>query len=106
MINDKLKKIVIAASVILLVLGITAVAFGSEYGTPPLLIFILVIAMIGVVITILSALWKMRDNKKEQKSPVLTKLDEIDAKIEDNIVEMHRVISEINAVFKVMNNSL
>lgn len=104
--NDKLKKIVIAASVILLVLGITAVAFGTEYGTPPLLIAILVIAMIGTVITILAALWKMRDNKKEQKSPVSTKLDEIDAKMEDNKVEMHRVISEINAVFKEMNNSL
>ena len=43
-------------------------------------------------------------NKRTPENPVLTDLEDIDKKIEENKSEMNRVIKQINAVFKDMNS--
>lgn len=99
-----LKKKTIAASIILVILGILALIFGSDYDTSMVLMAVLIIAMIFALLVIVSALLKMHTNKEEQKNPVMNELDSIDDKQEEIKHEMHRVIGEINAVFKEMNS--
>ena len=102
--EDKLRGIVIGASVFLVCLVICTLVFSYGYDTPAWIIPTLVVAMVVTVIVILAALLRMRGNKKEPENPVLSELDGIDAKQEENKIEMHRVIGELNAVFKEMNS--
>ena len=99
-----LKKKTIAASIVLVILGILALIFGSDYGTSMVLMAVLIIAMIIALMVIVSAQLKIHTNKKEQKNPVMNELDSIDDKQEEIKHEMYRVIGEINAVFKEMNS--
>ena len=101
---DKLKRIVIGASILLVILGIFTFVFGTTAGTPAWFIAFFVIAMIITVIIILAVLLEMYSNKKEQENPVAKNLDTIDARIDETKNEMNRVIREINAVFKDMNS--
>lgn len=102
--NEYLRKNLIVASVILAVLIITDIILGSYYDTPAWLIAVFVAAAIIMVFYIIGVLLRMRINKRTPKNPVLTDLEDIDKKTEENKSEMNRVIGQINAVFKDMNS--
>ena len=102
--NEYLRKNLIVASVILAALIFTDIILGTYYGTPAWLIVVFVAATIILIFYIIGVLLRMRINKRTPENPVLTDLEDIDKKIEENKSEMNRVIKQINAVFKDMNS--
>ena len=97
-------KAAIIALIFLAVLIITDIILGTYYGTPAWLIVVFVAATIILVFYIIGVLLRMRINKRTPENPVLTDLEDIDKKTEENKNEMNRVIGQINAVFKDMNS--
>ena len=102
--DESLKKTVIIASIILVILGIVTLIFSVNDPAPSWLIGILIIAIIVTCGFILSALLRMRGNAKKIEETEVSEADAMAAKIDDTKNEMHRVIKEINAVFKEMNS--
>ena len=102
--DESLKKTVIIASIILVILGIVTLIFSINDPAPSWLICILIIAIIVTCGVILSAILRMRGNAKKIEETEESETDAMVAKIDDTKNEMYRVIKEINAVFKEMNS--
>ena len=102
--NEHLKNNLIVASVILALLIITAIILGTGYDTPSWLIVVFILGAIATIFYVLGILIKMRINKRSPENPLLTDLEEIDKKTEENNDGMNRVIRQINEVFKEMNS--
>ena len=102
--DEGLKAKAIGAGVIIVILADLTLIFGLDYETPTWVAPVLAVEMVAAFIYLLSALLRMHANKKERKDSLMTELDSIDTAQDDNRHEMHRVLGEINAIFKEMNS--
>ncbi len=98
-----LKKIVLFSSIAVVIFGIAAFMLGSDPYAPGWLISAMAFAMIVTCFFIFAALLELLDRKKKEKKHVLSETDEINAKIEEKMGEMDKILNEINNIFKEMN---